>query len=128
MKRLIVLALTAALTLGGVAVATSAVAGGNDVTKTGTCSGSSEWKLKLKPDNGRIEVEFEVDQNVVGDAWKVRMKDNGDVFFHGRRTAQGPSGSFSVTRFVNDASGTDRVVAKATNLSTDEVCKGVAEI
>jgi hypothetical protein len=127
MKRTIMLALSALLALGAFA-ATPALAGGNEVVKTGACSGSSDWKLKLKPDNNQIEVEFEVDQNVVGDTWKVRMKDNGDVFFHGRRTTQGASGSFSITKRVNDASGTDRVVAKATNVSTDEVCKAVAEI
>jgi hypothetical protein len=128
MKRVIVLALTASLTLGGFAVATSAVAGGNEVRKSGACSGSSEWKLKLKPDNSRIEVEFEVDQNVVGDTWRVRMTDNGDLFFQGRRTTQGPSGSFEITQRVNDANGADKVVARARNLSTDEVCRGAATI
>ena len=29
----------------------------------GTCTDSSRAKLKLKPDDGRVEVEFEVDEN-----------------------------------------------------------------
>jgi hypothetical protein len=99
-----------------------------DVIRTGSCSAASDWKLKLSPDNGRIEVEFEVDQNVVGDTWKVRMADNGTVFFKGQRTTQAPSGSFEVRKFTANQAGTDRVVAKAMNLSTGETCKGVASI
>ena len=33
-----------------------------DVIREGNCTGRSDWKLKLSPENGRIEVEFEVDQ------------------------------------------------------------------
>ena len=32
-----------------------------DVIRTGSCSGRSDWKLKLSPEDGRIEVEFEID-------------------------------------------------------------------
>ena len=28
--------------------------------RTGTCSGSADWKLKVKTDEGRLEVEGEV--------------------------------------------------------------------
>ena len=31
--------------------------GGGDVRTSGGCSGSAHWKLKAKPDDGRIEVE-----------------------------------------------------------------------
>jgi hypothetical protein len=37
-----------------------------DVIREGNCSARSTWKLKASPENGRIEVEFEVGQNVVG--------------------------------------------------------------
>jgi hypothetical protein len=97
---------------------------GREVVKEGSCTGSSDWKLKAKADNGRIEVEFEVDQNVVGDTWSVRLTDNGMVFFKGRRTTQPPSGSFEVRRLTDNLAGTDHIVGKATNLSTGEVCRG----
>jgi hypothetical protein len=104
--------------------------GGNDgdVIKEGPCSGASDWKLKLSPENGRLEVEFEVDQNVIGDTWKVRMKDNGIVFFRGQAVTKGPSGSFEVRKLTTDQPGTDHVVALARNLSTGETCKGSASI
>jgi hypothetical protein len=104
--------------------------GGNDgdVIKEGPCSGASDWKLKLSPENGRLEVEFEVDQNVIGDTWRVRMKDNGTVFFRGEAVTKGPSGSFEVRKLTTDQPGTDHVVALARNLSTSETCQGSASI
>ena len=61
-------ALSTALLVTGAPLATSAVAsGGNDdrVIRTGSCSGSADWKLKAKSDDGRIEVEWEVDSQPV---------------------------------------------------------------
>ena len=52
----------------GFAFATSAPALANDadVIKRGNCSGATDWKLKAKPDDGRLEVEGEVDSNKRG--------------------------------------------------------------
>lgn len=99
-----------------------------DVRKSGSCSSGSSWKLKLSPDNGRIEVEFEVDQNQNGQDWRVVMKNDGDVFFRGTRTTQAPSGSFQVRKFTDNGAGDDRIVARAVNVNSDEVCKGAASI
>jgi hypothetical protein len=97
-----------------------------DVRKSGGCSDSTTWKLKLSEENSKIETEFEVDQNVSGDEWKVVMKKDGDVFFRGRRTTGGRSGSFEVRRVVGDGSGSERIVAHARNLETEETCHGRA--
>lgn len=104
--------------------APAALAGGQGVTQRGSCSAQSDWKLKVKPDNGRLELEFEVDQNVVGEVWRVRITQNGAQIFAGTRTTQGPSGSFEVKRRPSDAAGVDRFVARATNLTSDETCVG----
>ena len=105
---------------------TPASANEDDVRRSGSCSGSTDWKLKLSPENGRIEVEFEVDQNRTGHDWKVVMKHDGDVFFRGTRTTAGRSGSFEVRDITNNSNGTDDYVAKARNPQTDEVCRGTA--
>jgi hypothetical protein len=107
-------------------VAPAAVARDGDVIRRGSCSGASDWKLKLSPEDGRVEVEFEVDQNVVGDTWKVVMRRNGNDFFRGQRVTRGPSGSFEARRVISNRAGEDRIKAKAVNLSTEEVCRGVA--
>lgn len=121
----------ATLGLAGVLMAlvlgvSSAAAKTGDIIKTGQCSGASTWKLKLSPENGQIEVEFEVDQNVVGDSWRVVIKDNGVRVFSGRRTTQAPSGSFEVRKVIANRAGADNIAAKATNLRTAEVCSASA--
>ena len=126
MSKWIASAVVAALTVGVLAVAPAAQAKDGDVIERGSCSGSSDWKLKLSPDNGRIEVEFQVDQNVIGDVWRVRIRHDGELAFRGKKTTGGASGSFTVRTVEDDLAGADRFVGKARNLSTDEVCKGVA--
>ncbi len=76
-------------------------------------------------DDGRIEVEFEVDQNVVGQTWQVVITDNGTRVVKTTATTTAPSGSFDVERRTANLAGTDRFVAKATNPATGETCRGV---
>ncbi|HEV2726693.1 MAG TPA: hypothetical protein VGV34_00275, partial [Solirubrobacterales bacterium] len=46
-----------------VSLAATATANDADVRKAGSCTGSTSAKIKLSPEDGRIETEFEVDQN-----------------------------------------------------------------
>ena len=115
-------------TVLAIPVAAPAIANEDDVERTGNCSRRSDWKLKLSPEDGGLEVEFEVDQNVVGAKWKVAMKHDGYRFFRDRRTTKAPSGSFEVRRVINNKRGSDRVTAKARNLRSGEVCRGTAKI
>lgn len=126
MKGRIVVTILAALTVAVLVGAPTAQAGNNDVIERGACSANSDWKLKVSPEDGRLEVEFEVDQNVVGDDWRVRILHEGDVVFRGVRTTRGTSGSFTVRILEDDLAGADRFVGKARNLATDELCRGVA--
>ena len=112
------------LALAGGAVTASANEA--DVIRRGSCSGASAWKLKLSPENGRIEVEFEVDQNRVGRRWRVTLRRNGVRIFRAIRVTRAPSGSFEVRRVARNGSGRDRFVARARNLRSRESCRGVA--
>ena len=115
-----------------VALASTATAagtkGGRGIVKTGSCSANSNWKLKAKNDDGRIETEFEVDSNRVGQQWNVVIKDNGVIVFSGSRTTQAPSGSFEVRRLIANRAGTDAIVASAKNPATGESCVARASI
>ena len=124
MKKLAATAVAALAAIGLMAV--PAQANDADVIREGSCSGRSDWKLKLRPENGRIEIEFEVDQNVVGQVWNVVIRDNGNLVFRGSRTTVAPSGSFEARRVVTNLAESDKVVARATNAQTGEVCRGVA--
>ena len=125
-KRSLIALLGAALITTALAVPVMARDG--DVTRSGTCSGISDWKLKAGHRDGRIEVEFEVDQNRVGRQWRVRLTDNGDVFFRGLRTTQAPSGSFTVRDTTRNRAGDDRIVGRAVNVNSGEVCRGVVTV
>jgi hypothetical protein len=107
---------------------TTAFAKDGDVIRRGSCSGASDWKLKLSPENGKLEVEYEVDSNKVGQTWRVRLFHDGNRFFAGTRTTGGASGSFEVRKVVANHSGTDSFRARATNAATGEVCGGSASI
>ena len=98
---------------------------GTDVKKSGACSKGSSWKLKLSAEDGKIETEFEVDQNRRGVTWQVVLRLRGAIVFKGTRVTRGPSGSFTVRRLLADRPGADRVSARATSPS-GEVCRAVA--
>jgi len=104
-----------------------AMANAGDVIKQGACSGSSDWKLKLSPDNANIQVEFEVDSNVVGQTWHVRLTQNGTKIFGGARVTQAPSGSFTVRKLTPNLAGTDTIRGRAVNAATGETCVGSAK-
>jgi hypothetical protein len=108
------------------AVPAGVAAKDGDIIRTGNCSGNADWKLKLSPENGRIEVEFEVDQNINGRVWNVTLKRNGNVFFRGQRTTQAPSGSFEVRRVTNNGAGPDSFIGRAVDTVTGQVCRGTA--
>ena len=107
--------------------APAAQASGNDgeIQRTGSCSGSADWKLDVKRDDGALEVEWEVDSNKVGQVWRVRIYDNGDRVAATRRTTLAPSGSFDVERQLADRPGEDRIVARARHLASGQLCRGV---
>src|SRR5262245_15979786 len=122
-RAIVAAALMAVLLVGG---ATQALAKSGDVIRTGACSGRSDWKLKLSDENGRIEVEFEVDQNRVGAAWRVRIRHDGDLVFAGQRMTKAPSGSFEVRLLQRNRAGADLFRGRAVNPRTGEVCAGIA--
>lgn len=98
-----------------------------EIRVAGRCGGRSTAKLKVKHDDGRIEVEFEVDQNRNGVTWNVAVRRNGRLAFSTRATTRAPSGSFSVERKIADGPGSDRVAARARSPS-GEVCAAAATL
>jgi hypothetical protein len=101
--------------------------GGARAVKQGPCSASADWKLSVKPDNGRLQVEFEVEHAKPGSTWSVRMTDNGTQFFTGSRTANSQH-KFQVRKLTNNRAGADKVTAQATNDASGQVCKGTVTL
>jgi hypothetical protein len=102
-----------------------AVAKDGALTARGDCSGRTDWKLKVSPDNGSLEVEGEVDSNRAGQLWRWRLRHDGVLVARGSRVTGGASGSFDVRRLVANHSGTDTLVFRARRPATGEVCRAV---
>jgi hypothetical protein len=114
----------ALVTAGTLLPAVSAEAAAGDIVRQGNCSARADWKLKASPDNGRIEVEGEVDSNRVGQNWRWSIKHNGSLSASGTKTTVGPSGSFTVRRVLVNVPGEDRIVFRARNPRSGETCRG----
>lgn len=112
------------LTTAVIAAAPAASAsGGGGATASGACSARSTWKMAAKPDDGRIEVQLEVDTNRAGQTWSVRISDNTVAVFTGSRVTQAPSGSFEVRKLTANRAGVDHFAATARNAATGETCR-----
>jgi hypothetical protein len=101
-----------------------ASASSTDVVRRGSCSLNADWKLKASPENGRIQVEGEVDSNKVGQSWNWRIVHNGSLSASGTATTTAPSGSFEVRRLLVNLAGSDSIVFRAHNPKSDETCRG----
>ena len=102
----------------------SAVAGGGDVERRGSCSGRSDWRLRAREDDdGKLRVRYEVEGGRAGQEWHVFLSDNGVGFFAGTRISES-GGFFEVRRRTADRAGTDTIRAGANNVVTGETCGG----
>ena len=124
-------AVAIAAALGATTVQAASAKSGDGVRVAGTCSDTSSSKLKVKHDDRRLAVEFEVDQNRNGVPWTVELRKDGRLVFQGTRTTLAPSGSFSLERRIVGTTGT--VTASATRAgegcsATIKVGKGVKAV
>jgi hypothetical protein len=83
------------------------------VRVAGHCGSGATAELKLKQDDGAIEVEFEVDHDRVGSRWRVTLVRERRVVARAAARTHGPSGSFTIRRRLRDLPGSDRVSARA---------------
>jgi hypothetical protein len=120
------LVVAAFATLAFVVAGTPATAANDDdVIVEGNCSKRADYKLKASPEDGRLEIEGEVDSNRVGQTWRWKLWHNGSLTGKGTRRTKGDSGSFEVERVIVDMAGTDWSTFKARNIRSGEICRGV---
>ena len=119
---------TLALPLAAVAPATASHADRGGVRAHGGCDGPAVWKLKAKHDNGRIQVEAEVDSNHAGQVWHWTIKHDGNIAAKGSKTTHGRSGSFTVARRLSNKAGKDHITFRAVRRATGAVCSGKVSV
>ena len=117
----------AAAMIAAVSVPVAAQAAGADPTiNTGGCSGAATWKMKVKPQNGGIEVEYEIDASRRGQQWRVTMFHGGHRMVRDVFTTRGRSGSFTIRRVERNTAGSDRISGHARRLGDGQTCRGGA--
>jgi hypothetical protein len=113
-----------ALALPVTAVPADASGGGDDVRRHGGCDGPAVWRLEVKSEDGRIELEAQVDSNRGGQVWRWTIKHNGSRSARGSSTTSGDSDSFRVRRRMADLAGTDHFAFRAVRRKNGDVCHG----
>jgi len=126
MTRIIAAGAIGAAGMGAVVALPTVQAGAatGSVVVNAKCSGTSVANLQLqREDTGKLSVDFGVDmvRPVAGVPWKVSAKDNGTIFVSTTKLTIS-DGSFSVSRVILPAAGTNKVVGHAVNTRTGETC------
>ena len=104
-----------ALLVAGVWGATPALADNNEVDREGPCSaGRSEWRLRVKPDDGRLEVRFKVNQHrPSSDVWNVVLTRNGTASSRGSESAEARMASSRCAGSSPTLRGPDTIAGRA---------------
>jgi uncharacterized protein (DUF2147 family) len=115
-------ALVLAVAIPALAAGPAQARSGDEVRATGSCTGSADVRIKAKHDDGRIEIEAEVDSNHNGQVWRWSLRHNGDLSYRGRARTVAPSGSFSIERRPLDVAGSDAFKFRAKHRASGQVC------
>jgi hypothetical protein len=109
-----VVLLLACLLLALPASSQSRGGGGDDdeVRTSGTCGGGARSELRLKADDGAIELRFEV-RGARRGSWRVVVVQERRVAWRGTVSAGSGSRSFRVERELDDLPGADAIMVRA---------------
>jgi hypothetical protein len=87
-----------------------------EVRAVASCGHGASAKLKVKRDDGALEVEFELEHSrTPGARWRLVLVHEHRVAWRGSARARGRSGGFEISRRVRDYAGPDRVTVRATD-------------
>lgn len=103
--RVLLLVLLGAASNGG--ASGTAYAHDDDADREGTCTGGISWRMRAKADDGRIEIEAEIDTDRADRRWTWVLRHNGSVSDRGAARTSGSAGSFEVERTAIDVHGSD---------------------
>jgi hypothetical protein len=110
----------------GVMLFAAPAAAVGEIRKEGSCSGTSEWSLRLRAEDGEIRVEFEIEMRRTSAAWRV-------IVLHDRRTAFSRTLSLRgserlrVRRVLVDWYGRDTITVRASG-PLSETCRVSATV
>ncbi len=93
-----------------------------DVVRRGQCADGVKTKLTASPENGQIEVEYELDDAAPGELWRVILRKNGKVILRTSQRTNGV-GDLEVRKVTPNTSGADRIEAVAKRQGGGTTCR-----
>jgi hypothetical protein len=92
------------------------------IVREATCgSGGVSSKLSASSENGRIEVEYELDDAKPGDVWRILIRKNGSVILRTQRRVNA-AGDAAVRVLTPNGNGNERITAQATRVGGGGTC------
>ncbi len=115
--------LTALLVLSGLVLPPTFAHDDHDhsIIRQSACGGGVKSKLSASPENGRIEVEYEVDNAQPGDTWRIVIRKNGAVILRTQKRVNA-AGDAEVRVLTANGNGNERIVASATRVGGGGSC------
>lgn len=109
------------LAILGLSCAPFASAKDGDIIRRGQCANGIKTKLKASPENGQIEVEYELDNAAPNSLWQITLRKNGTVIL---RTNQRTNsfGDLEVRKVTPNGNGSDRIEASARRSGGGAAC------
>jgi hypothetical protein len=108
-------------------VASFAKDGDGEVRTTGTCGGGVASELRLKSEDGGIELRFKLRHSRAGSVWRISLVQERRIAWKGTAKTAGSSGSFELRRTLQDLPGADAVSVRALG-PRGLVCRATATI
>jgi hypothetical protein len=106
--------------------ATPALAGNDEVRREGSCSGRTDWEMRVRLDGGAFRVRWRADSRIPGQTWRLRLFHDGDLIAGSTRMTNAGGEATLDLRGVSNQEGTDRFTGRARNSNTGETCSGRA--
>ncbi len=85
-----------------------------EVRAGATCGKGASARLRLRQHDGRIEVEFDVQNDRTSAVWQLVVVQEGRVVWRGRAPNPAPGGSLSAHHTISSLTGADRITTRAT--------------
>lgn len=117
------IATVAAAALMAVPATTLVAAPASADGKSGRCGGA-QFQLSVEKDDGRFEVEADIDDAAPGSRWRIVLRHDGQRFFKDVRRADG-DGDISVDRNRRDTAGRDVFRLTVKRVGSDGSCTHV---
>lgn len=92
-----------------------------EIVKRGRCSTGVETELKASPENGQIEVEYELGDAAPGSRWHIRITKNGKTILRTTQRANAV-GDIEVRQITTNLAGRETIRATAKRAGAAGAC------